>query len=120
MRPVARTATRLLLPALGLVLLAGCAGGGGGTDAQPVNGVTRVAAKQNTFTPRAVQVPAGTTVTWTFEDGQVPHDVKGAGLDSGKPKAKGTYTHAFDQPGTYDYRCTLHPGMTGKVVVTAA
>lgn len=118
MRPVARTATRLVLLALGLVLLAGCAGGDG-ADAQPVKGVTEVAARQNKFTPQAIQVPAGTTVTWRFQDGQVPHDVKGAGLDSGKPRAEGAYAHAFDQPGTYGYRCTLHPGMTGKVVVTA-
>ena len=112
----ARTATRLGLLALGLVLLAGCAAGGG-PDARPVKGVTEVAAKQNTFAPRAIEVPAGTTVTWRFEDGPVPHDVKGAGLDSGKPRAEGTFTHAFDRPGTYDYRCTVHPGMTGTVVV---
>ena len=32
----------------------------------------------------------------------------------------GTFAHTFDRPGTYPYRCTVHDGMTGRVVVTAA
>jgi hypothetical protein len=56
----------LLVPlALAAVVLAGCGddGGGGGSDAAPVVGVTEVSAKDNRFTPEAIQVPAGTTVT---------------------------------------------------------
>ena len=101
------------------VVLAGC-GGGGGADAAPVTGVTRVAAKDNKFTPRAIQVPAGTEVTWTFKDRFVPHDVKADGFSSGEPQRSGTFTHTFDRPGTYPYRCTVHDNMTGQVVVTAA
>jgi plastocyanin len=101
------------------VVLAGCAGeGGGGAEAAPLVGVTEVTAKDNKFSPAAIQVPAGTTVTWTFQDGAVPHDVTGEGWRSGEPEREGTFTHAFDQPGTYPYRCTLHDGMDGRVVVT--
>ena len=105
------------------LVLAGCGddGGGDGTGvaaATPVTGVTRVAAKDSKFTPPAVQVPAGTTVTWAFEDGLVPHDVTGDGWRSGDPQRKGTFAHTFDRPGTYPYRCTVHDGMTGRVVVT--
>ena len=78
------------------------------------------AAKDNRFTPAAIQVPAGTTVTWRFEDGFVPHDVKADGFTSGDPRRKGTFTHTFDRPGTYPYRCTVHDGMTGRVVVTGS
>ena len=104
---------------------AGCgrgagAGGGGGAAAAPVTGVTEVAAKDNRFTPAAVQVPAGTEVTWRFEDGLVPHDVKADGFTSGDPQRRGTFTHTFDRPGTYPYRCTVHDGMTGRVVVTGS
>lgn len=104
------------------VVLAGCGGGGGGggADAAPVTGVTEVAAKDNRFTPAAIQVPAGTEVTWKFEDGLVPHDVKAAGFSSGEPRRKGTFTHTFAQPGTYAYHCTVHDGMTGRVVVTGS
>jgi plastocyanin len=117
----------LLLVPLGLaaaLVLAGCGDeGGGGTGvaaATPVTGVTRVAAKDNKFTPPAIQVPAGATVTWAFEDGLVPHDVTGDGWRSGDPQRKGTFAHTFDRPGTYPYRCTVHDGMTGRVVVTSA
>jgi plastocyanin len=106
--------------ALGAALvLAGCGGdegGGGGEAAAPATGVTQVAAKDNRFTPAAIQVPAGTEVTWTFKDGFIPHDVVGDGFSSGDPRRKGT----FDRPGTYAYHCTVHDGMTGRVVVTAA
>ena len=115
----------LLTAALALgaaLVLAGCGGdeGGGGADAAAVTGVTQVTAKGNRFTPAAIQVPAGTTVTWAFRDGFVPHDVVADGFNSGKPRRKGTFAHTFDRPGTYAYRCSVHDGMTGRVVVTAA
>ena len=115
----------LLVPAVlaAAIVLAGCGSGdedGGGAAAAPVTGVTEVAAKDNRFTPAAIQVPAGTEVTWRFEDGFVPHDVRADGLSSGDPQRKGTFTHTFDRPGTYPYRCTVHDGMTGRVVVTGS
>jgi amicyanin len=72
------------------------------------------------FDPETVTVPVGTTVTWTNKD-EVPHTVassdkgfKGsAGLDTGD-----SYSYTFDKPGTYKYYCTLHPFMTGVIVVT--
>jgi plastocyanin len=102
--------------------LAGCGGGGdgdggGGAAAAPMTGVTQVAAKDNKFTPGAIQVAVGTEVTWEFKDRFVPHDVTGDGWASGEPQRSGTYTHTFNQPGTYPYRCTLHDGMDGRVVV---
>ena len=114
--------------ALGAALvLAGCGGdegggdeGGGGAGAAPVTGVSRVTAKDNRFTPAAIQVPAGTEVTWIFKDGFVPHDVVGDGFSSGDPRRKGSFAHTFDRPGTYSYRCTVHDGMTGRVVVTGS
>jgi plastocyanin len=111
----------LLVPlALAALVLAGCGGDeGGGAGAAPVTGVTEVAAADNRFSPAAIQVPAGTEVTWEFKDRFVPHDVTADGWSSGDPQRSGSYTHTFDQPGTYPYRCTLHDGMTGQVVVTA-
>ena len=124
MSAVRRLPGVLVVLALAAVVLTGCGGdeGGGGNaaDAAPVTGVTEVAAKDNRFTPPAIQVTAGTTVTWSFDDRFVPHDVTGDGWTSGDPKSKGTFTHTFDRPGTYAYRCTLHDGMDGRVVVTGA
>jgi plastocyanin len=114
-----RTALRLLVPLLAAAVLAACSPGGGQdvADATPVR-TGEVVAKDNRFDPVAVEVPAGTSVTWRFEDGSVPHDVTGDGWKSGKPQSKGTFSHTFDRPGTYDYRCTVHSGMNGRVVVT--
>ena len=123
MSAVRRLPGVLVALALAAVALTGCGGDEGGGDAAgaaPVTGVTEVAAKDNHFTPPAIQVTAGTTVTWSFHDRFVPHDVTGDGWTSGDPKAKGTFTHTFDRPGTYAYRCTVHDGMDGRVVVTGA
>jgi plastocyanin len=118
------TARRVVLAAIflaGALALAGCSGdgGGGGTGASaaPVTGVTSISTKGVKFSPASVKVPVGTTLTWSFDDGPVPHDVKGDGLDSGRPRKSGTFTHAFTTAGTFAYHCSIHPNMTGQVVV---
>jgi plastocyanin len=79
--------------------------------------VAEVVVKDMKFSPAVIEVPAGTTVTWTFQDSDTPHDVKGDGFQSAVMRA-GTFTHTFSTPGTYDYQCTLHSQMTGRVIVT--
>jgi plastocyanin len=81
----------------------------------PVLGVTEVAIEDNHFSPDSIEVAPGTTVTWTWK-GDHKHNVHGDGLDS-PTQDSGTYTYTFDQPGTYDYECTLHFGMKGRVIV---
>src|SRR5262249_993519 len=82
-------------------------------------GVTNVSVSLGGFSPNAIEVHAGTTVTWMFDD-DIEHDVVGGeGLQSPR-MTHGTYTHTFDAPGTYEYRCSLHPIMRGRVVVDAA
>ena len=85
-------------------------------DAAPVTGVTEVVAKDLRFQPPAIQVPPGTEVTWRFDDGSVPHNVKGDGFAS-ENQTKGSFAHRFERPGEYRYTCTLHAGMDGRVVV---
>ena len=122
MIPVRRLPALLVpLALVAAVVLAGCGGDGGGgdaADAAPVTGQTQVDAKDNRFSPPAIQVPVGTAVTWRFRDGLVPHDVTGEGWSSGDPRRNGSFTHTFDKAGTYPYRCTVHDGMRGRVVVT--
>lgn len=84
----------------------------------PVLGVTAIEVRDNSFSPDAVQVAAGSTMTWTWE-GDHKHNIHGGGLDA-PSQTEGTYTHTFDEPGTYDYECTLHFGMKGRVIVTEA
>jgi plastocyanin len=69
------------------------------------------------FGPETLTITAGETVTWVWNDGAVEHDVKGDGFRS-EVMSEGTFSHRFDEPGTYDYVCTLHPNMTGTIEVT--
>jgi plastocyanin len=68
------------------------------------------------FGPDALTIKAGETVTWVWND-SVEHDVSGDGFKS-EIMSEGTFSHRFDEPGTYDYLCTLHPNMTGTIEVT--
>jgi plastocyanin len=74
-----------------------------------------------TFTPKSVTVKAGTTVTWTNQD-DIPHTVTST-TQQFRSKALDTddkFTFTFSTPGTYEYFCSLHPQMTGIIVVEAA
>ncbi len=70
------------------------------------------------FGPQIISVPAGTTVTWTNHD-DIPHTaVSTEGVF--KSKVMDTdekFSYTFTKPGTYNYYCTIHPKMTGAVVV---
>ena len=70
------------------------------------------------FGPQAITVPVGTTVTWTNSD-DIPHTaVSTDGVF--KSKVMDTdekFSYTFAKAGTYSYYCSVHPKMTGQVVV---
>ncbi|QYB03505.1 cupredoxin domain-containing protein [Rhodococcus sp. USK10] len=74
------------------------------------------------YAPSTITVRAGDTVTWNFDDRGVTHDVVGVGAAKSVLRSRlmqtGTFTYTFTEPGTYEYTCSLHPDMTGTVVVT--
>jgi plastocyanin len=66
----------------------------------------------------SLEVAPGTTVTWTNRD-DVPHTItsttkvfKSAALDTGE-----TFSYTFNDAGKFEYYCSMHPRMTGKIVV---
>ena len=73
-----------------------------------------------TFTPAEITIAPGESVTWTNDDG-APHGLEyqdgAAGTDLLLPGAN--FSRRFDRPGTYDYNCSIHPYMTGRVIVRA-
>jgi amicyanin len=72
-----------------------------------------------TFGPQELKVKAGTTVTWTNED-DIPHTVVSPNNFRSKVlDTDGKYSFTFSTPGTYSYFCSLHPHMTGRVIVEA-
>ena len=78
----------------------------------------QVAVDNFSFTPATAAVQVGTTVTWTNPD-DIPHNVvspeqkfKSPVLDTDE-----MFSHKFEAAGTYKYYCSIHPRMTGQVVV---
>jgi plastocyanin len=70
------------------------------------------------FNPDTLDVPAGTTITWTNGD-SVAHTSTSnmPGWNSGTISPNGRFSVAMNTPGTFQYHCTIHPGMVGTVVV---
>ena len=72
-----------------------------------------------TFGPQELKVKSGTTVTWTNED-DIPHTVVSPNNYRSKVlDTQGAYSFTFTTPGTYKYFCSLHPHMTGTIIVEA-
>ena len=73
-----------------------------------------------TFSPTPLTVKAGTTVTWVNHD-DIPHSIVCPALKvkSHPMDTDESFAYRFDQAGTYDYICGLHPHMHGQVVVAA-
>jgi Icc protein len=77
-----------------------------------------VAVDNFSFAPATTSVPVGATITWTNRD-DVPHNIvsteqkfKSPVLDTDE-----RFSHRFDAPGSYKYFCSIHPMMTGRIVV---
>ena len=86
-------------------------------------------AANNCFAPNPLTVAPGTTVTWKNTDtvshyvtsGKASDETTGTVFDSGNLiKPGSTYQFTFANAGTFDYFCTVHPWMTGQVIVGAA
>jgi hypothetical protein len=73
------------------------------------------------FVPQAATINPGTTVTWTNND-SVTHTVTSdSGIFNSGSLAPGqSFSFTFPSAGTFTYHCTIHPYMTGSIVVTSA
>ena len=109
-RHLSRAARAGLLLGAGLLLATGRAGG--------VDPAAEVRISQYRFAPRELTVPRGAVVRWVNDDDE-PHTVTS---DGGAFASSGLDTHeqftfTFTAPGTYSYFCSVHPHMTGTIVV---
>ena len=85
--------------------------------------VHTVKIKQMAFSPARLEVRVGDTVEWVNED-FVPHDVTANAPSDGEPafasevlQAGAKFRHQVTEPGSFAYRCTLHPTMKGSLLV---
>ena len=114
-----RAFTAVLLAVVGFGIAGLGAGSGDLTaSAQQKPETMEVKIDNFSFGPAELKVPVGTTVTWTNRD-DIPHTVvstdnvfKSTVLDTDEK-----FSFTFSKAGTYPYFCSIHPKMTGKVVV---
>jgi len=106
----------ILMAGMGIVCLAG----GAGSFAAAQQNAQAVVVKIDNFSfgPAELTVSVGTTVTWTNRD-DIPHTVvstdkvfKSKVLDTDEK-----FSYTFTQAGSFPYFCSIHPKMTGKVIV---
>jgi plastocyanin len=85
---------------------------------QPTAANAEVKIDNFSFGPQTITVPVGTTVIWTNHD-DIPHTVVSTdGVF--KSKVRDTdekFSYTFTKAGTYSYFCSVHPKMTGQIVV---
>ena len=107
-----------LIAGAALVLVAGLVVHSSKATGQAAPATLEVKVDNFTFAPETLTVSANSTVTWTNKD-DVPHVI--ASTD-GLFRSKGLdtddhYSFRFTKPGTYKYYCSIHPKMTGTIVV---
>lgn len=106
------------------LLVAACGGNGENgdetdtSDAGGTSGGAEVVMRNISFQPDEITVPAGTEVTWTNEDG-VTHTATSDDTlwDSGELSNGESFSHTFEEGGTYTYTCQIHPSMEATITV---
>ena len=102
-------------------LLSACGGGSDSTTGPPDAGGNTVTVGNNFFSPAALSVAAGTTVTWSWAAGAVEHNVTFDDGEHSATQSSGSFPRTFSAAGTYPYHCTIHgaAAMNGSVTVTS-
>jgi plastocyanin len=114
-----RRAFRIAIFGAVVVLLVSAAGGQRSAVSAQEKPDTNVVSIDNfSFAPMELTISPGTSVTWTNKD-DVPHTVvsvdhkfKSRALDTDEK-----FSFTFQDPGTYEYFCSVHPKMVGKIIV---
>lgn len=109
----------LVLGIVGVVGVSGCTSQNQTSNSSV--GANSVAIQNMAFNPTTLTVPVGTTVTWKNLDSTSHHVVSDTGaFDSGVLSNGQSYSFTFNQAGSFPYHCSIHPSMTGTIVVTAS
>ena len=91
------------------------------SESTSAGGGTTVSVQNNFFDPASVTVAVGQAVTWVWNSGGSTHNVIFLAPDVSPAncptQGSGNCTRTFGTAGTFNYQCTIHPGMSGRVVV---
>ncbi len=83
-------------------------------------GTRTVTLKNIDFSPRSLKISRGSKVAFAFRDGGTTHNVTSTGgrrFRTVGNRSSGSPSRTFARAGTYRYECTLHPGMTGRIII---
>lgn len=86
------------------------------TTTQTPQGSSQISIKNFAFNPAELSINKGATVIWINKD-PTTHRISGNGFQSMDLTNSRSYSFTFNNSGTYDYICSIHPGMKGKVIV---
>ena len=75
-----------------------------------------VSIENNTFTPETLTIKVGETVTWMNND-SVMHNVVADEFSSDNLSNGDSFEFTFEEAGTYTYICSIHPAMSGEIIV---
>ena len=121
-----------ILGILGIVAISGCTSynnstsnnssmtnmGNNSSTGNSSSSTNMVTIQNFAFNPATLTVKAGTTVTWNNQDSTTHHVVSDTGaFDSGNLANGQSYSFKFAKSGNYPYHCSIHPSMTGTIVV---
>lgn len=89
-----------------------------GQEGKPENTIT---IREHAYNPGTLNIKVGGTVTWNNEDSD-PHTVTssptGEEFDSGSMSEGQSFAYTFNAPGDFDYHCSIHPTMIGRITVS--
>ena len=109
-----------LIPFIGLLLITllytGCDEEESTGTTPPPENPNEVLMQGSVFNPSNLIRSVGTTVTWRNND-NTPHTVTGSSFNSGTIAPNGVFPHTFNDIGQFDYGCSIHAGMNGRVTV---
>ncbi len=96
-------------------MLFGCTGADMPSEL-PDGAGTNIEIRNFAYSPQELTIKEGDTVTWINVD-SVAHTVSGNLFESGNLDKGDSYSHTFGTAGTYDYICSYHPRMRGRIIV---
>ncbi len=93
----------------------------------PAGGRPQVILRNFAFRPAELEVTVGTPVEWINQEEAASHTVTSGSpespsgvFDSGRLRPGDSFRFTFNQPGTYEYFCSIHPRMRGRIIVKPA
>lgn len=87
-----------------------------GENLLPVDGQYQISIQDLSFSPALIEIQAGSTIVWTNKDG-MEHTVSSDTFQSQKLGQGQTFSQIFNEVGEFNYFCSIHPNMKGKIIV---